>query len=75
MYLSADRNGASTEGHVGSNPRSHSARCAHPKPLKTTALTPCPGKVESPTQYRPGMSVELNGIETMPSGGREGMGP
>lgn len=40
-------------GKVGCRPRSHKARCAHPKPLKTTAFTPWPGKVESPTQYNP----------------------
>ena len=31
---------------------------AQPKPEKTTALTPCPGKVLSPTQYRP-WSVQI----------------
>jgi hypothetical protein len=41
---------------------------AQPKPLNTTALTPCPGNVLSPTQYSPGMLVVLNGMLSMPSG-------
>ena len=40
-------------GSVGLMPRSQSTRCAQPKPENTTALTPCPGNVLSPTQYRP----------------------
>ena len=43
----------SMTGSVGIMPRSHSTRWAHPKPENTTALTPCPGNVLSPTQYRP----------------------
>ena len=39
------------------------------------AFTPWPGKVESPTQYRPWTAVRLKGMPSMPSGRREGMGP
>ena len=46
-------NPASSPGSDGALPKSHSTRCAQPKPEKTTALTPCPGKVLSPTQYSP----------------------
>lgn len=39
------------------------------------AFTPCPGKVESPTQYSPWTAVRLKGMDSMPSGRRAGMGP
>jgi len=44
---------ASSPGSAGARPRSVSTRCAQPKPEKTTAFTPWPGNVLSPTQYRP----------------------
>ena len=60
---------------VGYLPRSHSTLCAQPKPENTTAFTPCPGKVLSPTQYKPLTAVLLNGIPSMPRGRLEGIGP
>lgn len=50
----------STTGSVGCLPRSHSTRWAHPKPENTTAFTPCPGNVLSPTQYRPCRTTQSN---------------
>mmetsp|Transcript_28796 Transcript_28796/g.73402 ORF Transcript_28796/g.73402 Transcript_28796/m.73402 type:complete len:206 (+) Transcript_28796:903-1520(+) len=75
MDLSSALYARSTTGQVGSMPRSHATRCAQPKPLNTTAFTPCPGNVESPTQYRPSTAVRLKGMESMPRGRRAGMGP
>jgi hypothetical protein len=47
-----------------------------PRPPPFPAPPPTwPGKVESPTQYSPSTDVVLNGIDSMPSGRREGMGP
>ena len=65
----------SRTGMVGCLPRSHNTLCAHPKPEKTTAFTPCPGKVESPTQYSPFTAVRLKGIPSIPKGRLAGMGP
>lgn len=47
---------------------------SNPSPRLLPPLT-CPGKVESPTQYSPGTAVVLKGMDSMPSGRREGMGP
>ena len=56
-------------------PRSEPIRCAQAKPLKATALSPCPGKQESPTQKRFFIFVLLNGIGNNPGRGNEGLGP
>ena len=60
---------------LGSSPRSARALCAQAKPENATALTPWPGKVLSPTQYRESTSVRLKGIPRRPRGLLEGMGP
>ena len=50
-------------------------RWAQAKPLKATALSPWPGKQESPTQYRSGIAVRLNGIGSNPGSRTAGTGP
>lgn len=67
-----DRNGYVSVSQI---PKSLATRWAQAKPEKATALRPWPGKVLSPTQYRPGTEVRLNGIPSKPQGLPVGIGP
>ena len=44
-------------------------------PLNATALRPCPGKQESPTQYKFLILVVLNGMGSRPNNFLFGIGP
>ena len=59
----------------GLSPRSAPMRWAQAKPLKATALSPWPGKQESPTQYKPLIPVRLKGMGSRPGSRIAGMGP
>ena len=65
----------SSKGQPGCAPWSTATRHAAAMALNAAAFTPCPGKVESPAQYKPGTLVVLNGMLSMPEGLRAGMGP
>mmetsp|Transcript_20379 Transcript_20379/g.35173 ORF Transcript_20379/g.35173 Transcript_20379/m.35173 type:complete len:80 (+) Transcript_20379:236-475(+) len=62
-------------GSSGSLFKSVATRWEQAYPENATALRPCPGNAESPTQYNPSMAVRLNGMLTNPQSLRLGTGP